>query len=109
MHKEGAYSSFDKDLDFGIKNAGLDLFVKYHIDKQDAIQVKSQENVTIDNEPAVKLNADGIKSFNGTKFVEYMVIHNQEPYYIAYVANVKDYEKYLPEFERMVKTFKFAK
>jgi hypothetical protein len=25
------------------------------------------------------------------------------------MANVKDYEKYLPQFEQMIKTFKFTK
>ncbi len=34
--------------------------------------------------------------FSGIKFVEYMAIHNGDPYYIGYMANSKDYEKYLP-------------
>jgi PsbP-like protein len=110
MEKEGAYSSFSRDWNYPIKNAaGLDLYVKYEIDKQDGMKVVTQENVTIDNEPAVKIVADGIKSFNNTKFVEYMVMHNKEPYNIAYMANVKDYDKHLPEFEQIVKSFKFKK
>ena len=109
MEKEGSYSSFEKDWNFPIKNAGLDLYVKYNIDKQDGMKVVTQDNVSIGNEPAVKISADGIGSFNGTKFVEYLVMHNKEPYSIAYMANVKDYDKYLPEFEEIVKSFKFVK
>jgi PsbP-like protein len=110
MEKEGAYSSFSRDWNYPIKNAaGLDLYVKYEIDKQDGMKVVTQENVTIDDEPAVKISADGLGPFNSTKFVEYMVMHNKEPYSIAYMANVKNYEEYLPEFEQIVKTFKFVK
>jgi PsbP-like protein len=108
MEEKGAYSSFSRDWNYPIKNAAdLDLYVKYEIDKQDGMKVVTQENVTIDNEPAVKIVADGIKSFNDTKFVEYMVMNNKEPYNIAYMATVEDYDKYLPEFEQIVKSFKF--
>ena len=36
-------------------------------------------------------------------------MHDKEPYYLAYMGNVKDFEKYLPEFEQIIKTFKFVK
>jgi hypothetical protein len=108
MEEQGAYSSFSRDLNYQIKNApGLDLYVKYNMEKQDGMKVVTQENVTIDNETAVKIIGDGVKTFNDIKFVEYMVMHNKEPYSIAYMANVKDYEKYLPQFEQIVKSFKF--
>jgi hypothetical protein len=109
MKDEGAYPSFDNDWLYAIKNAPLDLYVKYQIDKQDGMQVKSKQNVTIDNETAAKIYADGINSFSGIKFVEYMLMHDKEPYYLAYMGNVKDFEKYLPEFEQIIKTFKFVK
>ena len=108
MKEEGAFSSFEMKWDYRIKNAPLDLFVKYEIDKQDGIQVTSRQNVTIDNETAVKIYADGINSFSGIKFVEYMVMHEKQPFYIGYMANVNDFERYLPEFEQIVKTFKFT-
>jgi hypothetical protein len=108
MKDGGAYSTFSPEKwEYQIKNAGLDLFVKYKIDKQDAINVTAIQNLTIDGEPAVKVYADGIKSFSGIKFVQYMLMHDKEPYYLAYMANVKDFEKYLPEFEQMVKSSKF--
>ena len=40
---------------------------------------------------------------------EYYVFHDGIPYRLEYYASVKDFEKYLPQFEQMVKTFKFAK
>jgi PsbP-like protein len=107
MNDTGAVASFSQEWLFPIKNAGLDLFVKYKIDKQTGINVTSQQNLTIDNEPAVKIYADGINSFNGIKFVEYMVWHDDKPYYFGYMAKAKDFEKYLPEFEQIVKSFKF--
>jgi hypothetical protein len=109
MKDEGAYSSFNMDVTYTIENAPLDVYVEYHIDKQDGLNVTSKQNATVGGEPAVTIHADGIDSFSGIKFVEYMVIHNKLPYYMDYVADVKDFEKYLPEFEHIVKTFKFTK
>jgi hypothetical protein len=39
--------------------------------------------------------------------LDYLVLHNNEPYHFRYIANVNDYEKFLPEFEEMVKSVKF--
>ena len=105
----GAVASFEQDWLFPIKNAGLDLYVKFKVDKQNAMQVTSKQNVTIDNETAVKIYADGINSLSGIKFVEYMTMHNKEPFYIGYMAKAKDFQRYLPEFEQIAKSFKFMK
>jgi PsbP-like protein len=108
MKDEGAFASFELERNFPIKNAGFDVYVKYKIDRQDGMNVTSRQNVTLDNEAAVKIHGDGIKSFNGTKFAEYMLMHNEQPYFIAYMANVNDFEKYLPEFEQIVNSLKFV-
>jgi hypothetical protein len=108
MKDEGAFASFEQERNFPIKNAGFDVYVKYNIDRQDGMNVTSNQNVTLDNEAAVKIHGDGIKSFSGVKFVEYMLMHNEQPYFIAYMANVKDFEKYLPEFEQIVESLKFV-
>ena len=108
MKDEGAFASFEQERNFPIKNADFDVYVNYKIDRQDGMNVTSKENVTLDNEAAVKIQGDGIKSFSGIKFVEYMLMHNEQPYFIAYMANVKDFEKYLPEFEQIVKSLKFV-
>jgi hypothetical protein len=39
--------------------------------------------------------------------LDYLVLHNNEPYHFRYIANVNDYEELLPEFEEMVKSIKF--
>ena len=108
MKDEGAFASFEQERNFPIKNAGFDAYVQYKIDRQDGMNVTSRQNVTLDNEAAVKILGDGIKSFSGTKFAEYMLMHNEQPYFIAYMANAKDFEKYLPEFEEIVKSLKFV-
>ena len=90
MKDEGAFVSFEQERNFPIKNADFDVYVNYKIDRQDGMNVTSKENVTLDNEAAVKIQGDGIKSFSGIKFVEYMLMHNEQPYFIAYMANVKD-------------------
>ena len=108
MKDEGAFASFEQERNFPIKNADFDVYVNYKIDRQDGMNVTSKENVTLDNEAAVKIQGDGIKSFSGIKFVEYMLMHNEQPYFIAYMANVKDFEKYSPEFEQIVKSLKFV-
>ena len=109
MKDGGAFATFKQDSSYGIKNAPFDVYVKYEIDQQDEMKVMSKENTTIDNETAVKISGDGINSFSGIKFVQYFVTHDNKPYLLAYMADVKDYEKYLPQFEQMIKTFKFTK
>ncbi|HEY7228078.1 MAG TPA: PsbP-related protein [Nitrososphaeraceae archaeon] len=109
MKDGGAFASFKQDSSYGIKNAPFDVYVKHKIDEQDGMKVTSKENGTVDNEAAVKILGDGINTFSGIKFVQYLVWHDNKPYALAYMANVKDYEKYLPQFEQMVKTFKFTK
>jgi hypothetical protein len=108
MRDEGAFASFEQERNFPIKNAGLDAYVKYMIDRQDGMNVTSKENVTLDNEVAIEIQGDGLKSFSDIKFVQYMLMHNEQPYFLAYMANVKDFEKYLPEFEQIVKSLKFV-
>ena len=109
MKDGGAFATFKQDSSYGIKNAPFDVYVKYEIDQQDGMKVMSKENGTIDNETAVKISGDGINSFSGIKFVQYLVWHDKKPYDLAFMANVKDFETYLPQFEQIVKTFKFLK
>ena len=42
------------------------------------MNVTSKQNVTIDNQTAVKIQGDGINSFSGIKFIEYMLMHEQK-------------------------------
>ena len=101
-------SVFAQYSDYPLKNAPLEVLVK-NITNQIPHQITSRQNLTIDNQTAVKIYADGVNDMSGTKFVEYYIMHDKEPYSILYLANAKDFEKYLPEFEQIVKTFKFTK
>jgi hypothetical protein len=109
MKNGGAFASFKQDSSYAIKNAPFDVYVRDKIEQQDGMKVTSKENGTIDGQAAVRILGDGINSFSGIKFVQYFVTHDNKPYLLAYMANVKDYEKYLPQFEQMIKTFKFTK
>jgi hypothetical protein len=109
MKAGGAFASFKQDSSYPIKNAPFDVYLKDKIDQQNGMKVTSKENGTIDSEAAVRIRGDGINSFNGIKFVQYLVWHDKKPYVLAYMANVKDFEKYLPQFNQMINTFKFAK
>jgi hypothetical protein len=53
LKDEGVLSSFEMDFEYQVKNAGPDLYAKYFMDIQNGVKVVTQENVTIDNEPAV--------------------------------------------------------
>lgn len=69
-----------------------------------------KENTTIDGEKTLKINSDVEDEATDTDMhVGYYVFHDGIPYRLEYYASVKDFEKYLPQFEQMVKTFKFAK
>lgn len=50
-------------------------------------------------------NAQGNQTGGGMN----QTMHGNQPYYIEYMANEKDYQKYLPQFEQIVKSFKFTK
>jgi len=43
----------------------------------------------------------------GAKFLHYYVFHNKKPYFIGYMATEDLYQKYLPDFEKMLKSFKW--
>jgi hypothetical protein len=75
-------------------------------------------NATVGGEYAIKvfINGTDIGEYSPRKNVtssinsiSYFVFHNDEAYYLYYIANANDYYKYLPYFEQIVKTFKFAK
>jgi hypothetical protein len=105
----GAYSAFAQDTDYNIKNSPLEAYVKYRIDQQsDNWNVSSMDNGTIGKQKAVKISANGTNESADLRKVEYLVLHNKDPYLIQYMANVKDFDKYLPEFEQMVRSFKFV-
>jgi hypothetical protein len=104
----GAIGEISQDTGYNLKNAPLDAFVKYRIDQQgNNWNVSSMDNGTIGKQKAVKISANGTNESGNLRKVEYLVLHDKDAYSLLYVANVKDYDKYLPYFEQMVKSFRF--
>jgi hypothetical protein len=77
------------------------------IDKQNLIQVISQKDVIVANETTRQIYVEGIGEAEGFKFLHYYLMHNKEPYVLGYNASGPLYEKYLPDFEKMIKSFKW--
>ena len=65
------------------------------------------DNGTIGKQKAVKISANGTNEYGNLRKVEYLLLHDKDAYMLQYIANSKDYDKYLPEFEQMVKSFRF--
>jgi hypothetical protein len=86
----------------------LEAYVKYKINNNgDVWNATSQDNAIVGKEEAIKVYGNGTNAYGDLRFVEYLVIHDKEPYQLDFSANMKDYDKYLPEFEQMVKSFRF--
>lgn len=104
-----AAASFKQYPYYTIKNAPLDTYVKSMINGfiPNLIKVISENNVTVANETSRQIYAEGKGKFEGFKFLEYYLFHNKEPYMIAYKASNHLYEKYLPDFEKMLNSFKW--
>ena len=110
MFNGGAYSTFRQDTDYSIKNSTLEAYVKHRINSLiRGVNLTSQQDSTVGNENAVRIEGNGIFKLMNVKYVAYLVLHDKDPYYLEYIANTKDFQKYLPQFEQMVKTLKFVK
>jgi len=110
MFKGGAYSTLRLDIDYPKKNSTLEDYAKYRINSIiPGINLTSQQNTTVGNEKGVRIDGIGLNKLKNLNYVAYLVLHNKVPFYLEYIANTKDFQKYLPQFEQMVKTFKFVK
>jgi hypothetical protein len=115
--EHGIVAQLGPDPDFDINNASLEKYVKYFSSFAQNYDLK-YENATIGGERAIKVFINGtdvgrtspMKNETGSiNSISYLVMHQDQPYYLYYIANVNDYNKYLPYFEQIVKTFKFVK
>ena len=99
---------FAEDSDYTIKNAPPELYVKYRMNKDESLNVTSRQDTTVGKEMAVRI--EGIKNdtAGNIKLLQYLIVHNNEPYIIRYIASPNDFERYLPDFELMVKSFVFG-
>ena len=108
IQNEGAYSIISLDTDYPYRNVPLETYTQYNINLS-KVKIFSKENTTIDGEPAVKIHRTARNNLTNLEVTDYYIVHNSKPYFLQYAANVKDFQKYLPQFEQMVKTFKFVK
>jgi hypothetical protein len=104
----GAYSLMELDTDYPYRNIPLDIYTQYNMNLS-KVKIFSKENATVGGEPAVIIHRGPRNNLTNIEVVDYYVIHDGKPYNLQYAANVKDFQKYLPQFEQMVKTFKFVK
>jgi hypothetical protein len=105
--EDSLYAIFAQDTNYPIKNAPLESYVKYKIDLLGIQNITSQHYTSVGKEKAVRIDANESAFFGNTKTALYFFMHDKQPYQIIYLANAKNNEKYLPEFEQMVKSFKF--
>jgi hypothetical protein len=99
---------FAEDSDYTVKNAPPDLYVKFRMNKDDSLNITSRQDTMVGKEKAVRI--EGIKNdtSGNIRQLEYLIFHKKEPYIIRYIASMNDFEKYLPDFELMVKSFMFG-
>lgn len=114
--EHGLVVELSPDPDFHIKNASLEKYVKHFSSFAQNYDLK-YENATIGGERAIKIFINGtdagktstMKNITSSiNSISYLVIHCDQPYYLYYIANANGYNKYLPYFEQIVKTFRFA-
>jgi hypothetical protein len=98
---------FAKASDYSVMNAPLDLYVKYRMNEDDSLDLISREDTIVGKEKAVRIDGSKNDTSGNIKLLEYLLLHNNEPYVIRYIAGVNEFERYLPEFELMVKSFTF--
>jgi len=98
---------FAKASDYSVKNAPLDLYVKYRINEDDSLNLISRQDTIVGKEKAVRIDGSKNDTSANIRLLEYLLLHNNEPYVLRFIAGENDFETYLPNFESMVKTFTF--
>jgi hypothetical protein len=75
------------------------------------VNSKSRQDTIVSNEKASSFEGNGInKTMNkDVIYLVNLVLHDKDPYYLEYIANTKDFQKYLPQFEQMLKIFILVK
>ena len=109
IDKSGVLVIVQQDQRYSIKNAPLETYVKKKISigQENNANFTSQEKIIVDGEEAIKVYSESVGEHTGLKYIEYFMMYNDLPYHIMYQSDQENYDKYLPEFEQMVKTFKF--
>jgi hypothetical protein len=116
QNKTSLIAEFKQDESYTLKNAPLTSYVKYYIDQYSNVDFSIvSNNTTIEGKPAVKLigmiiDKPGLENKNlvGWKTVLYLTQHDDYYYAFGAVGDPQSFEKYVPEFEQMVKTVKWV-
>jgi hypothetical protein len=105
------------DEDFRARNASLEKYVKYFLSNANDEDVALQ-NASVGGERAIRVFINGtetgksspMKNVTGSiNSISYLFFHRGAPNYIYYIANEKNFENYLSQFEQIVQTFRFTK
>ena len=98
---------------YTMKNTKLDQYVKYKMNKPDLVNITdskllSKEDFDINGTKAIKLTYDNTDSMY--KLALYLMQHNKENYLAYYRADKTTnlFDKYIPEFEQMIRSIKWV-
>lgn len=105
MYNGGAFSQFTQDTNYYTKNELLPTYIEYFATKYPYLSITSAHDSIVGKEKAVKI--EGSDNSSVIRLVIYLIVHDKNAYNLDYVANVNDFGKYLPDFEEMIKSFKF--
>jgi len=78
---------FAEDSDYTVKNAPPELYVKFRMNKDDSLNVTSQQDTLVGKEKAVRIDGTKNDTAGPLKVSEYLLTHNNEPYIIRYIAS----------------------
>jgi len=108
IKNHGAYVTIGLDTAYPFRNVPLNIYTQYNLNLSE-VKIFARANVTIDGEEAVRIHRTPRDNSTNVEVVDYYTVHEGKPFSLQFVSNVKDFQRYLPEFEQMVKTFKFVK
>jgi hypothetical protein len=108
-------AQFTQDESYTLKNAPLSKYAKYIIGEYSNGNFSIiSNNTTIDGEQTIKLIGEIMdkpdlqtKQFVGWKTLMYLTQKNNNAYSFSVFGDPKSFDKYLPEFEQMIKTIKW--
>ena len=116
-NKTSLVGDFTQNEKYSFKNSPLTHYEKYllkdYISPQYWNVIKNENNYTIDGEKTLRIignsnNTTVEDSFKDSKFVFYATLHDNSAYLFSLFGDSKSFDKYLDEFEQMVKSIKWV-
>lgn len=107
-------AQFQQEEGYSMKNAPFSMFEKYILNNwldTNRWNVTNTDNksIKIDTEPTIKILANGKKQTESEdkKIIVYATKHDDNAYVFEAFGDPINFDKYLPEFEQMIKTIKW--